>query len=263
MNRRLEGKRAIVTGAGRGIGAAIAGRLASEGAEVMVVGRTTELLDSTVNQIRQAGGVAYGEAADVSSESDVDRVVTAAIERWGGVELLVNNAAIFDEPPFFENDAANVRRTLDINVVGVFIAAQRVARVMADRSGGAIVNISSINAQAMDGPYSGYAASKGAVEILTKTMACELATKGIRVNSVAPGWTHTEMVSNGTPAPVMDHMLNRFERVPLQRLIKPEEIAATVAFLLSDDASGITGTQIVVDGGATANLYIMETLPQS
>jgi NAD(P)-dependent dehydrogenase (short-subunit alcohol dehydrogenase family) len=261
MQGRFEGKTAIVTGAGRGIGESIALRLAQDGAEVLVIGRSADPLLETVSRIEAAGGRAWSLSADVSSIDDIDMVVESAMARWGHIDFLVNNAAMFDEPPFLENDVDTVRRTLDINVTGLFFMSQRVAKAMLERDGGSIVHISSIDSLGADGPYSAYTATKCAVVSLARTMARELAQHGIRVNCVAPGFVNTDMVHKITPPNILDYMLHNFERVPMQRLVEPEEIASAVAFLLSDDASAITGINLVVDCGVTCNLYVEETLP--
>jgi NAD(P)-dependent dehydrogenase (short-subunit alcohol dehydrogenase family) len=259
---RFVGQSVIVTGSGRGIGKSIAQRFASEGADVLVAGRTSAPLEETVDAIRSTGGQAWAKTVDISSGEDVDALVSAAVERWGKIDVLVNNAAVFDEPPFFENDAATFRKTLDINVTGTFLISQRVAREMAKARRGAIVHISSIDSLGADGPYSAYTATKAAVVSLARTMAIELAPFGIRTNCVAPGFVNTDMVHKITPPNIMEYMLSSFDRVPMKRLVEPEEIAAAVAFLASDDASAIVGTNLVVDCGMTSNLYALETLPE-
>lgn len=259
---RLEGKSAIVTGAGRGIGESIAFRLAQEGAEVLVVGRSLEPLEETVDSIVQAGGKACAIAADISSEADVDAVLREAKGRWATVDILVNNAAVFDEPPFLEIKPETFRATFDINVTGTFLMSQAVAKEMVDAGKGSIVHISSVDALGADGPVSAYTATKAAVVSLARTMTMELSPLGVRVNCVAPGFVNTDMVHKTSTPNVLEHMLHDFARVPLRRLVEPEEIAAAVAFLASDDASAITGTNLVVDGGLTSNLYVMETLPE-
>lgn len=261
--RRLEGKYAIVTGAGRGIGQSIAQKLAAEGAEVLAVGRALGPLSETVESIEEAGGRAWALSADISSEQDVQRLTTAALDRWHHIDILVNNAAVFDEPPFLEVDAATVRRNFDINVVGTFLMSQAVARCMVANRSGSIIHISSIDALGADGPVTAYSATKAAVVSMARTMTMELAQYGIRVNCVAPGFVNTDMVHKTSTPNVLDHMLNDFTRVPIRRLIEPEEIAAAVTFLASDEASAITGHNLVVDGGLTSNLFVMETLPES
>lgn len=261
--RRLEGRHAIVTGAGRGIGESIAHKLAMEGAEVLVVGRSLGPLADTVASIESTGGRAWALSADISSEDEVERVAAAALDRWGRTDILVNNAAVFDEPPFLEVDAATVRQIFDINVVGTFLMSQAVAKGMVDNGRGSIVHISSIDALGADGPVTAYSATKAAVVSMARTMTMELAPFGVRINCVAPGFVNTDMVHKTSTPNVLDHMLHDFKRVPIRRLIEPEEIAATVAFLASDEASAITGANMVVDGGLTSNLFVMETLPES
>lgn len=260
--KRLQGRTAIVTGAGRGIGQSIALKLAAEGAEVLVVGRAPEPLAETVAEIERARGQAWALSADISSEGEVQRLTASALERWGRIDILVNNAAVFDEPPFLEVDAATVRQNFDINVVGTFLLSQAVARGMVDKRSGSIIHISSIDALGADGPFTAYSATKAAVVSMARSMTIELAPLGVRVNCVAPGFVNTDMVHKTSTPNVLEHMLKDFTRVPIRRLIEPEEIAAAVTFLASDEASGITGTNIVVDGGLTANLFVMETLPE-
>lgn len=259
---RLEGKTAVVTGAGRGIGESIALRLAQEGAEVLVVGRSISPLEATVDSIAQAGGKAWAVAADISSEADVAAVLREARGRWDGIDILVNNAALFDEPPFLELSAETFRATFDVNVTGTFLLSQAVAKEMVAAAHGSIIHISSVDSIGADGPFSAYTATKAAVVSLARTMTLELAPLGVRVNCVAPGFVNTDMVHKTSTPAVLEHMLHDFSRVPMRRLVESEEIAAAVAFLASDDASAITGTNLVVDCGLTSNLYVMETLPE-
>ncbi|WP_053386682.1 SDR family NAD(P)-dependent oxidoreductase [Leucobacter japonicus] len=259
---RLAGRSAIVTGAGQGIGQSIARRLAAEGADVMVIGRTPATIEQTVQLITDDGGTAWAFAADIAQDSDIPRIVNAAIERSGQIDILVNNAAVFTEPPFLDLEAETIRETFGINVVGTLLLSQAVARGMSERGTGSIVHISSVDSLGADGPFTAYTATKAAVVSIARTMAMELSPLGVRINCVAPGFVNTDMVHKTSTPNVLDHMLHHFDRVPLRRLIEPEEIASTVAFLASDDASGITGTNLIVDGGLTSNLYVMETLPE-
>jgi NAD(P)-dependent dehydrogenase (short-subunit alcohol dehydrogenase family) len=141
--------------------------------------------------------------------------------------------------------------------------AQRVARKQVTAGGGSIVHIASIDASGGDGPYASYSASKAGLLGLNRTMALELRPRGIRVNCVSPGFTHTDMTESAVPPEMMGYLVNRFDRVPMRRLVKPEEIAAACAFLASDDASAISGIDLTVDCGLTANWYILETLAAS
>ncbi|KAA0084543.1 SDR family oxidoreductase [Mycolicibacterium sp. P9-64] len=260
--KKLVGRTAIVTGAGQGIGESIALTLADQGAEVMVVGRSLEPLEATVAGIEARGGRAFAVQADISSATDVSAAISAAIGRWGRIDILVNNAAVFDEPTFFELDERTFQATFAINVTGTFLLSQAAARHMAEAGKGSIVHISSIDSLGADGPFTAYTATKAAVVSLARTMTMELAPLGIRVNCVAPGFVNTDMVHKTSTPNVIDHMLNDFTRVPMRRLVEPEEIGAAVAFLASDEASAITGINLVVDGGLTSNLFVMETLPE-
>jgi len=261
--RRFEEKNVIVTGAGQGIGRAIAERFAAEGANVMLIGRRRDPLDEAERGITANGGNAWAHSADVSSSTEVDAAVATANERWGRIDVLVNNAGIAEEKPFLEIDDDGWDRILATNLRGAFLMAQRVARLQAKAGGGSIVHIASIDASGGDGPYASYNASKAGLLGLNRTMALELGPFGVRVNCVSPGFTHTEMTEVGVPPGMMDYLVNRFDRVPLRRLVRPEEIAAACAFLASEDASGITGIDLTVDCGLTANLYILESIPSS
>jgi NAD(P)-dependent dehydrogenase (short-subunit alcohol dehydrogenase family) len=257
---RLEGQTAIVTGGNRGIGRAIVERFAADGADVMVVGRNAETIAATVAAVEAAGGSAFGHAADVASSDDLRGIVAAATGRWERIDVLVNNAGIGLEAPFLEIPEEDWDRVLATNLRAPFLLSQLVGREMAKAGRGAIVHIASIDASGGDGPYASYNASKAALLGLNRTMALELGPLGIRVNCVSPGFTHTDMTEEAVPPELMDYLLHRFERVPLRRLVRPEEIAAACAYLASDEASAVTGIDLTVDCGLTANWYILETL---
>ena len=258
--RRFEDKTVIVTGGGQGIGKAIAHRFASEGADVLVTGRRLAVLEEAVEEIKEAGGSGWPFEADVREPAAVDSSVAAALERWGRIDVLVNNAGIGEEVPFLEIGIDSWDRVLGTNLRGAFLMSQAVARTQVATGGGAIVHIASIDGSGGDGPYASYNAAKAGLLGLNRTMALELAEHGIRVNSVSPGFTHTEMTESAVPPELMEYLTTRFERVPMRRLVTPAEIAAAVAFLASDDASAITGIDLTVDCGLTANWYILETL---
>jgi NAD(P)-dependent dehydrogenase (short-subunit alcohol dehydrogenase family) len=255
--RRFEGKTVIVTGAGRGIGRAVAQRFASEGADVLCLGRTREPLDETAALC----DTAWVTTADVSRAEDVDRAVAEALERWGRIDVLVNNAGIDDETPFLDMTDENWNAVIGTNLTGVFLMSQRVARAMRDAGGGVILHNISIDASGGDGPFASYNSAKAGLLGLNRTMALELAEHGIRVNGVSPGFTHTDMTEKAVGPKLMEYMNGQWPRVPMRRLVKPEEIAAAFAFLASDDASAITGHNLTVDCGLTANWFILETLP--
>jgi len=254
---RFGGRTVVVTGAGRGIGRAIAQRFASEGADVMLIGRTLEPLEETASLCERG----WAHACDVSRAGEVDGAVAAALERWGRIDVLVNNAGIDDETPFVEMDEARWDEVIGVNLKGPFLMSQRVARAMIDAGGGVILHNASIDALGGDGPFASYNASKAGLLGLNRTMALELAEHGIRVNAVSPGFTHTDMTERAVGPALMDYLLHAFERVPMKRLVTTDEIAAAFAFLASDDASAITGQNLVVDCGLTANWFILETLP--
>jgi NAD(P)-dependent dehydrogenase (short-subunit alcohol dehydrogenase family) len=254
---RFADKTVIVTGAGRGIGRAIAQRFASEGADVLCLGRTLAPLDETVALC----GSGWALTADVSKRDDVQRAVDAALERWDRIDVLVNNAGIDDETPFLEMDPARWEEVIGTNLTGVFLMSQRVAQAMRDAGGGVILHNISIDASGGDGTFASYNSAKAGLLGLNRTMALELAEHGIRVNGVSPGFTHTDMTEKAVGPKLMEYMNGSFDRVPMRRLVRPDEIAAAFAFLASEDASGITGQNLTVDCGLTANWYILETLP--
>lgn len=262
-HRRFENTHAIVTGGGRGIGRAISLRLASEGADVLLLGRTLEALQAVAREVSDSGGTAWFLQADVSVAADVDAAVGAALERWGRLDVLANNAAIDDRAPLLDIEEADWDRVIAVDLKGPFLLSQRVARAMVrTASGGAIVNVASVDAFGYDGQYASYAAAKAGLLSLTRSMAVELARHEIRTNSVSPAWTATEMMEMTMGPALAERLATRFDRLPLGRAIHPDEVASAVAFLASADATGITGANLVVDGGLTANLYVMETLPE-
>lgn len=261
---RFDGKNVIVTGAGTGIGRAIAERFAAEGADVMLLGRRVDLLEEVSHGIAAAGGTAWVHGADVGDAAAVDAAVAAARARWGGrIDVLVNSAGIMEESPFLEIEDEGWDRVIRTNLRGAFLMAQRIAREQVAAGSGVIIHIASIDASGGDGPYGSYNASKAGLLGLNRTMALELGPYGVRVNCVSPGYTNTELTSAGLPPETMDYLVNRFERVPLRRLVRPDEIASACAFLASDDASAITGIDLIVDGGLTANWYVAETIPSA
>jgi NAD(P)-dependent dehydrogenase (short-subunit alcohol dehydrogenase family) len=258
---RFEGRRALVSGGGRGIGEAAARRLALEGAEVLVVARTAAEVEAVAASIVDAGGKAWAFAADVGDPAQVEAAVGAAGDRWGGIDVLVNCAGIDHDCGFLDFPDEEWDRVLRVNLTGAFLMAQRVARVMARGGGGSIVHVSSIDAYGADGNQVAYNASKAGMLGLSRTMATELAAHGIRSNVIAPGYTATPLTRQYVGEEMYGHMMGGFDRIPQRRMATPEEVAAAICFLASDDAAAITGSELTVDGGTTANLYIVETLP--
>jgi NAD(P)-dependent dehydrogenase (short-subunit alcohol dehydrogenase family) len=261
LNGRFAGRGVIVTGGGRGIGQATARAFAAEGADVLVLGRTAADLEDTVAQITADGGQAWLLPCDVTNEAQVEETVTRAASRWDRIDVLINNAGIDDDTPFLEIDRARWRAVIDTNLTGVFLMSQAVAREMATSGGGVILHTASIDASGGDGPYAAYNASKAGLLGLNRTMALELAAHGIRSNCVSPGFTHTVMTEKAVGPKLMEYLNGSFTRVPIKRLVRTDEIAQAFLFLASDQASAITGIDLRVDGGLTANWYILETLP--
>ena len=261
MNGRFAGRGVIVTGGGRGIGQATARAFAAEGADVLVLGRTVADLEETVAQITADGGQAWLLPCDVTNEAQVEETVTRAAGRWDRIDVLVNNAGIDDDTPFLEIDRSRWRDVIDTNLTGVFLMSQAVAREMAKAGRGVILHTASIDASGGDGPYAAYNASKAGLLGLNRTLALELAAHGIRSNCVSPGFTHTVMTERAVGPKLLEYLNGSFAWVPMKRLVKPDEIAQAFLFLASDQASAITGIDLRVDGGLTANWYILETLP--
>lgn len=238
----------IVTGGSRGIGASICRFAAAQGAKVLVnYVSNSESASSVVEDIEKNGGDAIAVKADVTDMSSVQEMVTLALESWSKIDILVNNAAIWNESPIDLMSDAVVDETMSINFNGSLNCIRAVVPTMIKQGSGSIINISSTAAQRGEAFHSHYAASKGAINSLTKSLASELGPKGIRVNSVCPGWTYTDMtveVFRGGSDSVIA------ETIPLRRIGKPEESAAAVLFLASDDASYITGISLNVNGGS-------------
>lgn len=260
--KRFIGKNVIITGAGRGIGQATAFRFADEGADVMLISRTLVQLEETAQKIAKSKGKAWVYPADVTNSEQVKGIVDVAIKRWSRVDVLINNAGIEDQTPFLEMTEEKWVRVVDTDLKAHFLLSQRIACEMVKTGGGVILHNASIDALGGDGPFASYNAAKAGLLGLNRTMAFELAKYNIRVNCVSPGYTHTALVEAAVGGKMMDYLLHSFDRVPMRRLVTTSEVAAAFAFLASDDASAITGTNLVVDCGLTANWYIQETLPK-
>ena len=239
---RFTGMVVLVTGAGHGIGRAVAERFGQEGARV-VVNDVAPTADAVAQAIAAAEGEAIGVVADVSRKADVDRLFDTALDRFSDVNVLVNCAGLVNESRhFFDGDEAWWDRVLDVNLKGVYLCSDRAARLMARRKGGTIISMSSGGATRAHRGNVAYDASKGGIEAFTRAAALDLAPYGIRVNAIAPGSILTTLLSE-------QEQRERGKTVPLGRLGTPEEIAAGVAFLASDDARYITGHTLPVDGG--------------
>jgi gluconate 5-dehydrogenase len=249
---RLDGKTAIVTGGGRGLGAYIAEALSEAGASVVVCSRKQESLDEVAAGIKSRGGEALAVACDVTDPEDVNAVVEQAGDRFGAVDILVNNSGATWGAPALEMPLDRFDRVMEVNVRGTFLMSQAAGRWMAARGGGRIINVASVAGLLGGHPgyvqAVGYASSKGAVISMTRDLATSLAGQGITVNAVAPGWFPTRM-SRGLIEGFGERML---EDIPLGRFGGPEDIKGVVVFLASPAAAYMTGQTIVVDGGMTA-----------
>lgn len=244
----LDGKVALVTGAGTGIGSAIARRLADEGAAVVVnYHASADGADQVVHGIRSAGGRAIAIQADVSRVDDVAAMVARARDELGPIDLLVNNAGLEQRAPILDVSEASWDLVLGVNLKGAFLCLQACARQMRDHGGGAIVNVSSVHEDLPFPGYAPYAASKGGLRMLMRNAAIELAPHNIRVNNVAPGAIATPINTRELHDPEKMRALGA--TVPLARIGRPEEVAEVALFLASDQASYVTGSTYYVDGG--------------
>jgi glucose 1-dehydrogenase len=247
----LAGRRAIVTGASSGIGKATAQRLGREGANVCVnyySGKEQGAADEVVASIERAGpGEAVAVQADVGNETDVERMVAETVTAFGGLDILVNNAGIEKQIPLLETSQQDWERILRTNLTGTFLCLREAGKVMADAGGGVIVNMSSVHEFIPWPGFAPYCASKGGVKLLMETAARELAPKNIRVINIAPGAIVTPINKFVLDDPEAKHAVE--EEIPVGRMGEPEEIAAVVVWAASGEASYVTGTTIVVDGG--------------
>lgn len=250
MRRRLEGKVAIITGAARGQGAATARIFVAEGARVVI----GDVLHSEGEALaRELGGAAVFQKLDVTDEEAWRQVVAEASQRYGGVDILINNAGIVHAAAITDLKRSDFERVLQINLIGAWLGIKSVAASMIAKGNGAIVNIcSTAGLWGMNG-VAAYSSSKWALRGLTKTAAMELGHKGIRVNAIFPGGINTSMgnIKNEPAAELAKH----FQRQPVQRIGEPEEVARTTLFLASDEASYLCGAEIAVDGGQTTGAY--------
>jgi NAD(P)-dependent dehydrogenase (short-subunit alcohol dehydrogenase family) len=249
---RLQGKVALITGAGAGIGAAIARRFAEEGASVHVTGVRMENTRKVTLELRDEGFDAVGRVLDVTDPRAVAATVSATVAEFGKLDILVANAALAGMAAYVGSltDVTDEqwRRIIDVNLSGVFYSAREAARVMIPQGSGSIIVIGSVNSFVPEADVPAYAASKGGVLSLMKSLARDLGPKGIRVNGIAPGGTDTEKILFAIEQLGLTQK-ELLAPIPLGRRAKPREIATVAAFLASDEASFINGHMIVADGG--------------
>jgi NAD(P)-dependent dehydrogenase (short-subunit alcohol dehydrogenase family) len=248
---RLDGKVAVVTGGAHGIGRASATALAAEGAKVAIGDADETEGESCAEEIREAGGDAVFIRTDVTRMDDVQALVGAAVERWGRLDVMFNNVGVAIGGAAGEMSEDDWRRVIDINLTGVWRGMRVAIPIMLEGGGGSIVNTSSVQGHVGFVGWSGYAASKGGVDALTRQAAVEYAPKGIRVNAIVPGTILTAM-NEGILREVDDPnaLLAEWKAMhPIGRIGMPEEVAAAVVFLASDESSFVTGESLRVDGG--------------
>ncbi len=264
MQQREEfaGRIAVVAGGSLGIGRAAVERLAGGGAAVTLCGRRQDAVDEAVSAIRDAGGTVEGIAADVSMMDGARTLIQRTVERFGGVDILVNSAGIQRYGTVVETDEATWDEVFDVNVKSMYLTGHWAIPEMRKRGGGAIVNVSSVQAFANQRGVAAYAASKGAINALTRAMALDHAAEHIRVTAVCPASVDTPMLRHsadlfkgeGTQAETLESWGKMH---PLGRMAQPEEVAELIAFLVSDRARFITGGEYKIDGGLTAQIGVV------
>lgn len=244
----VEGKVVIVTGAGRGIGRSVAKGFAEANAKVVVCSRTEKELLSLQAEIETTGGICEVMTCDVSQPSDIENVINQTMKKFGKIDVLINNAGITKKVPAKDLALEDFQQIIDINLTGVFLFAQLVGRVMIEQGNGAIINVSSIaSEQGLTGSVA-YAASKGGVKMLTKTLAVEWAENGVRVNAIAPAYVETPLVEavKQTRDGFEEAVINR---TPMRRMAQTDEMIGACIFLGSEASSYMTGETIFLDGG--------------
>ena len=246
---KLAGKTAVITGASKGIGAGIAKAFAKEGANVVVNYASAKGdAEKIAGDITKAGGKAVAVQGDVSKQADVDRLFDVTKKTFGSIDILVNNAGVYEFSPIEQITEASYRRMFDINVLGTVLSTQAAVKSM-NGNGGSIINVSSVASLTPPPTGSLYSATKGAIDVITRSLAQELGARNIRVNSLSPGMVETEGVrSSGlTEGDFKDIAISR---TPLGRIGQPDDIAKVAVFLASDDSGWITGEVLPVGGGA-------------
>jgi NAD(P)-dependent dehydrogenase (short-subunit alcohol dehydrogenase family) len=256
---KLDGKVALITGAGSGMGQSTAFLFAREGAKVGVVDYAPEQGKETVEMIQESGNEAIFIEADISKADNAERMVQTTVDTYGRIDILHNNAGISQRMvPTAETTEEEWNRVIDVNLKGVFLGSKYTIPVMLDQGGGVIINTASASGLGGWAGLGAYSASKGGVVILTKTMALDYAGQNIRVNCICPGFIHTPMMDRQLPKdPQAKQAVTTRAQSPMGRIGRPQEIAQAALYLASDDSSFVTGAILVVDGGLIAGAKIM------
>ena len=252
--KRLKGKTALITGAGQGIGRAIAVRLAQEGADIVVNDlRESDNSKETMRQLEETGCKAIFIATDVSKVDQVQAMFVSAVEQMGGLDILVNNAGIEIRAPFWEVTEQQYDAVMNVNLKGMFFCTQAFTQhiIKANKHSAVVVNNSSVHEELPMPNFTAYCASKGGMQMVMRNLSVELAPLNIRINNVAPGAIKTPINAQLLSKPELLQALQ--QNISLQRLGEPEDVAAVVAFLASDDSKYVTGSTYYVDGGLTWN----------
>jgi meso-butanediol dehydrogenase / (S,S)-butanediol dehydrogenase / diacetyl reductase len=250
---RLAGKNALITGGGTGIGRAIALAFAAEGAQVAVAGRREEKLREVVSEIEQRGGKALAVACDVAQATDAERAVRETVERFGGMNVLVNCAGMVSATTVETIGEENWDRLMTVNVKGPFLMSRAALPAFRKAGGGAIVNIGSILGLVALKDRAAYCTSKGAVTMLTKAMALDHAHENIRANCICPSLVETDLIKDLFASPQGAELKKaRTATIPVGRIGRPEDVAALAVYLASEEASWVTGVAMPLDGGLSA-----------
>jgi NAD(P)-dependent dehydrogenase (short-subunit alcohol dehydrogenase family) len=247
----LKGRKAIVTGAGQGIGRVLAISLAQAGCDVAIPELKVENAYNVVEEIKKIGQKAYAFKLDVTKKADAEKVFAAAAEQLGGLDIVINNAGVCIHEAAENTPEEHINFVIDTNLKGVYYCCQAAAKIMMPKKKGSIINIASMSGSIANIPQkqAHYNASKAGVILLTKSLAVEWAPYNIRVNCISPGYTRTEM----TEKLAAKEMIKQWEALtPMRRMADPQELAGAIIYLASDAASFTTGSDVIVDGGYTA-----------